>query len=118
MARYSIQGVSGMRRSILFVACLLLFGAAVRADDLKLKDGSKITGTIVGFDNDSFKVQTTYGFALVRKDQVASITVADPAKGESQKQSTTAADEKSAAKPNAEPANATQNASPNKPQRI
>jgi hypothetical protein len=106
-----------MRRSILFVACLLLFGAAVRADDLKLKDGSKITGTIVGFDNDSFKVQTTYGFALVRRDQVVSITVADSAKGESQKQST-AADEKSAAKPNAEPANATQNASLNKPQRI
>ena len=49
----------------------------LRADDFKLKDGSKISGTIVGFDDNSFKVQTSYGFALVRKDQVVSITVSD-----------------------------------------
>ncbi|MGH9575725.1 MAG: hypothetical protein ACRD40_19635 [Candidatus Acidiferrales bacterium] len=69
-----------MRRTILIGASLLLFWAAVRADDLKLKDGSKISGSIVGFDDNSFKVQTSYGFALVRKDQVVSITVSNSAK--------------------------------------
>lgn len=69
-----------MRRTILVGASVLLFWAAVRADDIKLKDGSKISGSIVGFDDNSFKVQTSYGFALVRKDQVVSITVSNPAK--------------------------------------
>jgi hypothetical protein len=44
-------------------------------DDIKLKDGTKITGTIVGFEDNSFKVKTSYGFALVEKDQVVSIIV-------------------------------------------
>ncbi len=67
----------GRNRAIVIGVCLLVASAAVRADDLKLKDGSKISGTIVGFDDNSFKVQTSYGFALVRKDQVVSITVSD-----------------------------------------
>ena len=59
---------------------LLLLAAFARADEIKLKDGSKITGTIVGFEDNSFKVKTSYGFAVVQKDQVVSITVTDPAK--------------------------------------
>src|SRR5271170_6153832 len=54
---------------------LLLFTASACADEIKLKDGSKITGTIVGFEDNSFKVKTSYGFAVVQKDQVVSITV-------------------------------------------
>ncbi len=61
-------------------AFALLFAAFARADEIKLKDGSKITGTIVGFEDNSFKVKTSYGFAVVQKDQVVSITVTDPAK--------------------------------------
>jgi hypothetical protein len=49
--------------------------ASARADEIKLKDGTKIIGTIVGFEDNSFKVKTSYGFAVVRKDQVVSITV-------------------------------------------
>ncbi|HTZ74411.1 MAG TPA: hypothetical protein VMB47_10855 [Candidatus Aquilonibacter sp.] len=71
-----------MNRAILIAACLAMASAPVGADDLKLKDGSKISGTIVGFDDNSFKVQTSYGFALVRKDDVVSITVSDSAKPE------------------------------------
>src|SRR5277367_6364221 len=59
---------------------LLLFTASACADEIKLKDGSKITGTIVGFEDNSFKVKTNYGFAVVQKDQVVSITVTDAAK--------------------------------------
>lgn len=59
---------------------LLRLAAPARADEIKLKDGSKIYGTIVGFEDNSFKVKTSYGFAVVQKDQVVSITVTDPAK--------------------------------------
>jgi hypothetical protein len=55
------------------VLSLLLLAATVRADEIRLKDGSKIMGTIVGYEGDSFKVQTNYGFALIRKDSIAEI---------------------------------------------
>src|SRR5580700_4347760 len=55
---------------------LLLFPAgAARADEIRLKDGTKIIGTIVGFENDSFRVETSYGFALIQKDKVADISI-------------------------------------------
>ena len=57
------------------VVVLCLGTATMRADEIRLKDGTKITGTIVGFENDSFRVETTYGFALVRKDKVADINI-------------------------------------------
>jgi hypothetical protein len=54
---------------------ILLAPRALRADDLKLKDGSTISGTIVGYEENSFKVKTSYGFAVVQKDQVVSIGI-------------------------------------------
>jgi len=61
---------------------MLLAPSAVRADELKLKDGSTISGTIVGYEENSFKVKTSYGYAVVQKDQVVSIgiSVAAPRK--------------------------------------
>jgi len=59
------------------IAACALAPRATRADNLKLKDGSTISGTIVGFEDNSFKVKTSYGFALVQKDQVVSIGVSD-----------------------------------------
>jgi hypothetical protein len=53
---------------------------ATYADELKLKDGTKIVGTIVGFEENSFKVKTNYGFAVVQKDQVLSISITESAK--------------------------------------
>jgi hypothetical protein len=54
---------------------LTIVADAVRADEIRLKDGTKIIGTIVGFENDSFRIETSYGFALVQKDKVADITI-------------------------------------------
>jgi len=59
----------------LALLALLVSAAGVRADEIRLKDGSKIVGTIVGFENDSFRVETSYGFALIRKDKVADINI-------------------------------------------
>jgi hypothetical protein len=61
-------------------AALALATAPARADEIKLKDGTKISGTIVGFEENSFKVKTSYGFAEVQKDQVVSIEITQPAK--------------------------------------
>src|SRR6202042_1121594 len=67
-----------MKRAwIVLAACAVLAGG-VRADELHLKDGSVLNGTIVGFDENSFKVKTNYGYAIVRRDQVVSIEVRDP----------------------------------------
>jgi hypothetical protein len=65
-----------------FIASIALFAVfpATRADELKLKDGSTIVGTIVGFEEHSFKVKTNYGFAEVQKDQVVSIVISPVAK--------------------------------------
>jgi hypothetical protein len=57
----------------------LLTPSQTHADELKLKDGTKISGTIVGYEENSFKVKTSYGFAEVQKDQVVSISIS-PAK--------------------------------------
>src|SRR5438309_3050791 len=56
-----------------FFLAILACAGTMRGDEFHLKDGSKIVGTIVGFENGTFKVQTTYGFATVRKDSIAEI---------------------------------------------
>ncbi len=60
---------------------LLIAAGAAHADEIRLKDGTKIIGTIVGFENDSFRVETSYGFALVQKDKVADINIVAHEKG-------------------------------------
>jgi hypothetical protein len=70
----SLLGIAGL---LLPVGASLLAPRTLRADDLKLKDGSKISGTIVGFEENSFKVKTSYGYAVVQKDQVVSIAVSN-----------------------------------------
>jgi hypothetical protein len=69
-----------MRIGARFLLALLLISCAARADEIRLKDGSKIIGTIVGFEDGAFKVQTSYGFAMVRKDQIAEIIPTPPPK--------------------------------------
>lgn len=69
-----------MRRTALFLAALSALAApAARADDLKLKDGATVSGVIVGYEENSFKVKTTYGYAVVQKDQVVSIRITSAA---------------------------------------
>src|SRR6185295_4359300 len=70
-----------MRRGIFLLlggmaACAALSPSAL-ADEIWLKDGSKIVGTIVGYEEVSFKVSTSYGFAMVRKDSILEILPGD-----------------------------------------
>jgi len=66
-------------------SALLLAPLAACADDLKLKDGSTISGTIVGYEENSFKVKTSYGYAVVQKDQVVSIGISPAATAPAEK---------------------------------
>lgn len=63
---------------MLAVVALLPLAAprTARGDEFKLKDGSTIVGTVVGYQGDSFKVKTSYGYALVEKDKIVSIKIA------------------------------------------
>jgi hypothetical protein len=74
-----------MRRAIpiaigVAITAVLAASLVAPADELKLKDGTKISGTIVGYEENSFRVQTSYGFAVVQKDQVVSISITSATK--------------------------------------
>lgn len=68
--------------SILAALGLALAAAvsAANAEEITLQDGKKVTGTIVGFEDGMFKVETEFGFALIRRNKVKSITFAPGAK--------------------------------------
>jgi len=56
---------------------LLLLGAlllAAQAEEIQMKDGSKITGKIIGVTGDIFQVKTNYGDINVPRSDVVSIT--------------------------------------------
>jgi len=92
---------------------LLFSASAARADEIRLKDGTKIIGTIVGFENDSFRVETSYGFALIQKDKVADISIIATKKEPEQKPKANApAAPSSAGTPSVVPAVAKEPAAP------
>jgi hypothetical protein len=59
-------------------ACVL--ARATRADEIRLKDGKKLYGVIVAYEDNMFKVKTDFGYVLIEKDKIASIIPSTPAK--------------------------------------
>jgi hypothetical protein len=73
-------------RAILGLAALLFAGACAgilantaHADEIRLKDGKKLHGVIVAYEDNMFKVKTDFGYVLVEKDKIASIIPDTPA---------------------------------------
>jgi hypothetical protein len=65
------------------LACVLALAAiTAHADEIRLKDGKKLYGVIVAYEENMFKVKTDFGFVLVEKDKIASIIPAAPAGSE------------------------------------
>jgi len=62
-----------MKPALCAVLSIFALGAVLRADEIRLKDGSKIIGNVVGVEDGAFKIETAYGFAMVRKDSIAEI---------------------------------------------
>jgi hypothetical protein len=61
---------------LLFAACTMALPAL--ADEIRLRDGKKLYGTIVGYEDNMFRVKTDFGFILVEKDKIASIIPSGP----------------------------------------
>ena len=63
---------------LLFMAFLGVCASTAHADEIRLKDGKKLYGVIVGYEDNMFKVKTDYGYVLVEKDKIASIIPDSP----------------------------------------
>jgi len=70
------------KRGPLFLAISVLafcaIGLSARADEIRLKDGKKLYGVIVAYEENMFKVKTDFGFVLVEKDKIESIIPSTP----------------------------------------
>jgi hypothetical protein len=89
------------KRGSLIAAFVLTFCAmaqSARADEIQLKDGKKLYGVIVAYEDNMFKVKTDYGFVLVEKDKIAKIIPSTPA-GKSEPQSAAKKDAAHSPKP-------------------
>src|ERR1700674_2076414 len=62
----------------MFVVTLAAIALSARADEIRLKDGKKLYGVIVAYEDNMFKVKTDFGFVLVEKDKIAAIIPASP----------------------------------------
>jgi hypothetical protein len=62
-----------VRRSKILLAVLFLTLPHVFAEELQLKDGTKITGKVISVKDDTFEVKTSYGNINVPRTDVVSI---------------------------------------------
>jgi hypothetical protein len=76
------MAVPNKRGPFLVAAFLLTFSAIAvpaRADEIQLKDGKKLYGVIMAYEDNMFKVKTDFGYMLVEKDKIAKIIPSTPA---------------------------------------
>ncbi len=74
------------------------------ADEIRLKNGKKLYGVIVAYEDNMFKIKTDFGYVLVEKDKIASIVPSTPAATSSAKAEPKPATKKEAAPEPAKPA--------------
>jgi hypothetical protein len=86
------------------MALALVFANVCFADEIRLRDGKKLYGVIVAYEDNMFKVKTDFGFVLVEKDKIASIV---PATGPAASTENAASDKNAAAPKNAAAAETT-----------
>lgn len=76
--------MSTQRRRVtlaLTLGAALLAALPLTAEEFYLKDGTKLVGKIVGFEKDAFRVETSFGMAIIYKDRILRIVFPDlPAK--------------------------------------
>ena len=77
------MGVLSKRGFLLAAICGVSLAAIPGfADEIRLKDGKKLYGVIVAYEENMFKVKTDFGYVLVEKDKIASIIPSAPASSE------------------------------------
>ena len=65
--------------SVTMAVALSALALSARADEIRLKDGRKLNGVIVAYEDGMFKVKTDYGYELVEKDKITAIIPTTPA---------------------------------------
>ncbi len=70
-----------MRAAALGAAACCGIARWAQADEIRLKDGKKLYGVIVAYEDNMFKVRTDFGYVLVEKDKISSIIPTTPAAG-------------------------------------
>src|SRR5882762_8646659 len=84
-AHTRIMGALLTRGFRLASVCILAVAALPACgDEIRLKDGKKLYGVIVAYEENMFKVKTDFGYVLVEKDKIASIIPAAPTASEAQ----------------------------------
>jgi len=76
------MAVPHKRGPLLLTITVLTFSAialSARADEIRLKDGRKLYGVIVAYEDNMFKIKTDFGYELIEKDKIASIVPSTPA---------------------------------------
>jgi hypothetical protein len=101
--------VRGLLYAAALAAALCAVGLSTRADEIRLKDGKKLYGVIVAYEENMFKVKTDFGYVLVEKDKIEAIIPSTPG-SETPKSDKTPApkkDQPAEAQPKTQPAVAT-----------
>ena len=71
--------ILGLAALLFAGVCAGIFAGAAHADEIRLKDGKKLHGVIVAYEDNMFKVKTDFGYVLVEKDKIESIIPDTPA---------------------------------------
>lgn len=90
----SMTSARRVASALIFLGGMLWCAGVASADEIRLKDGKKLYGVIVGYDDNMFRVKTDFGYVLVEKDKIASIipdSVEQPAAAKTQPASNPAA---------------------------
>jgi len=64
---------------VAFASMMAFAAIPASADEIRLKDGKKLYGVIVAYEDNMFKVKTDFGYVLVEKDKIAAIVPNSPA---------------------------------------
>jgi hypothetical protein len=73
------RAILGLAALLFAGLCAGIFADMARADEIRLKDGKKLHGVIVAYEENMFKVKTDFGYVLVEKDKIESIIPDTPA---------------------------------------
>jgi hypothetical protein len=60
-------------QTVLLLLVASLASAPAQAEEFYLKDGSRLVGTIIGYTNDSFRIQTSRGFVVLERNLIQRI---------------------------------------------
>ncbi len=72
-------------QTALLLLVVALVSAPAQAEEFYLKDGSRLVGTIIGYTNDSFRIQTARGFVVIERNLIQRIIFSNNTAGRGQR---------------------------------